>query len=374
MPKKPRARSNGEGSIFKLPNGKWKACLTVGWVGGKRQRKTRTCKSQADAKAALLKMRNESGQLLIQDPDAVTLRQFLDRWLECAVKPHRSENTYVSYQSVVRIHISPRIGSVPLTKTNPLHVEDFISKMEADGVGSRTQENAYVVLSLALQHAVDLRLILHNPCKAIERPKHERERIFPLTLTETQKLLQETKGTRHYAFYAMALGTGARQGELAGLEWGDVDLKGGTVRIERQATEISGKIVVRKPKSKSSVRTIPLSPQLVTALIEHRADLLRRGLAGNKLVFPATHGGHLHRSTFARRHWLPLLDRLGIERRGLHHARHTFACLSLAAGVEIDILSKWLGHSKPSTTLDIYVHVTPDRNATATSKLDRLFG
>jgi integrase len=167
-----------------------------------------------------------------------------------------------------------------------------------------------------------------------------------------------------------------RQGELFGLLWEHVDLPGGKLRIVQAAAEVAGKVSIRSPKTANSARVVELPPVAVKALKEHRAILMKEGNAGSDLVFPAPRGGLIPRSTFRHRYWLPILKHknVGAAPRGFHHTRHTYATLALGAGVPVHVVSRVLGHSKASTTLDIYAHVLQAHQTAATEAAQRLFG
>lgn len=92
---------------------------------------------------------------------------------------------------------------------------------------------------------------------------------------------------------------------------------------------MKGKLYLKKPKSKRSLRTISLTPETLTALADHRAMLLNRGQGGSDLVFPAAEGGPQARTNFNHRVWTPLLKRVELDYRGAHNLRHTFATLAL---------------------------------------------
>jgi integrase len=101
---------------------------------------------------------------------------------------------------------------------------------------------------------------------------------------------------------------------------------------------------------------------------------MRQGNAASPLVFCSPRGGILRRSDFRVRHWNPLLKLLGLDHRGMHHLRHTYATLALGTGVPVHVVARVLGHSKPSITLDIYSHVLSSQQAEATEAMRRLFG
>jgi integrase len=233
---------------------------------------------------------------------------------------------------------------------------------------------AYDVLSRAVKHAKKLRVIAENPMEEIARPPYEEEEIFPFTPEEAAELFTESEGTRIHVAVVLGISIGLRIGEILGLPFAEIDLSGKQVKIVQQAVEVRGTVLIRRPKTKSSVRTIQLPDVAVDAINSHRAILLKEGLAGSDLLLPAREGGVERRTNFARRDWKPLLNRLDIEPRGFHHARHTYATLALGALVPIHVVSKVMGHKKPSTTLNIYAHALKGQQDQATQAMNLLFG
>lgn len=365
-------RANGDGSVFQLPNGKWRATISLGVTAdGKRLRRSKTAKSRADAVQFLRDMQATADKVVVRS--SLTLMEFLDSWL-LHVKETQSEGTHDSYTRACETHIIPSIGRTKLSDVKPSTIRAMVAELRRKDVGSRTVENAFIVLRAALSMATKEGTIPTNPCSVVTKPKHEREEIFPFTLEESQRILAATETDRLHALFVLAFSTGMRSGELFGLEWTDIDLDASALRIERQATSISGRVVVKPPKSQAGRRRIELTAKTLEALKDRQRLMLSEGHAGNAVVFPGKRGAYLRRGTFRTRVWQPLLKRLGIEHRGFHHVRHTYATLSLTNGVPLTTVSKILGHAKPSTTLDIYSHFLPSHQSAATESISRLFG
>lgn len=367
-------RANGEGTICKLPSGKWRVVISVR-RGGQLKRISRVCRTKADAVAVRdnLKAQHASGR--IAAATGMTLVDYLDQWLRTAVKPSASHNTWLSYRTAIEKHIKPRFPTVKLTALTPLHCQEFIAAMIEDDVGGRAQQAAWQVLKTALEQAVSpFRMIPFNPTDRLKRPVHQKARIQPFEREEMQRILDETKGDHWGAFFAVAFATGMRCGELWGLRWQDVDLNKAVIHVRQQMVEVYGKALASKPKSKASVRDIELPPATVNALRDHRAILMREGLASSELVFPNRSGNPQTRANFHRGTWRPLLKKLGLKERGLHHTRHTFATLLLTAGVPLSVVSKVLGHSSQTITLQSYSHVLSSVESMAADAFQRLLG
>lgn len=363
-------RANGEGTIYKRTDGKWIAEATVGRLkSGAPRRVRRVCRSQADARAALKALQEDS---TARDPSTLTVSAFLTSWLQDVIAPHRSPNTLDSYTTAIETHISPSIGGVKLQRLTSHQVQRMFADLLRRGIGERTRQNAYVVINVAMKHASKMGLIAANPVTAVEKPKHERASQDPFTPDEVSQILAQPGP--YSALFALAFFTGCRQGELFALKWSLVNLVTGRIDIDAQATEVKGKIIVGPPKTKAGRRTIDLPAKCAEILREHRRQSLLIGHAGNPLVFPSPEGHYLRRSGVRLRYWAPLLRRLGLRHRGLHQARHTYASLALSAGVPVHVVSAILGHASPVTTMGIYAKSLPSQQIAAATVVNNLFG
>lgn len=172
----------------------------------------------------------------------------------------------------------------------------------------------------------------------------------------------------------MALTLGMRQGELFGLQWDAINFDAKTVHVYQQAIELdNGMVVVKKLKTRSSVRTLQLTDGVIQALREHRVNLskarLKAGLDENPIVFPSEEGTHLRRQSFRRWSWTPLLKSLKLQHRGFHHTRHTVATLLLIQGIEPQTVANILGHSSTAQLWKTYAKFVPGRDKVASDKI-----
>jgi integrase len=132
------------------------------------------------------------------------------------------------------------------------------------------------------------------------RPRIVKREIVPLDSSQVGDLLAAAKGERLEAMYVVAIATGLRLGELFGLQWGDVDLKAGTLMVRRTLTEVGGKLTLTEPKTAKGRRLVTLPARAVDALAEHRKRAVASGFAGVPYVFCNSTGGPLRRSHFHR--------------------------------------------------------------------------
>lgn len=352
-----RKNPNGKGSVYQVGRGKWKVALTVQTISGKRKRITRNAKSQRHGQVVLQELREKySGR--VSEPTQITFAEFLSRWLRDDVEGAK-ESTLAAYQSSIDNHIVPRLGKVRLQKFNALHATEWLSELKASGAGDRTRQQAYTIVKSALKYGCRLGLLAENCMNNVPRPKVTAEEPRPFTLREVQLILNHTRKDRLHALYQLALTTGMRQGELFGLEWGDVDFKESQISIRRQVTEVKGRLVIDTLKTKSSRRTIVATAITMAALADRRKLAFAEGHAGVRQVFVTPMGKLIRRTNFSRRNWKHLLKRLGLGHRGMHHCRHTAATMMLQ-NASVHVVSRILGHATPSITLNIYSHFMPE--------------
>jgi integrase len=365
-----KRRGNGEGTVSKVKTG-WKAVVTVGYrEDGRRITKSKTEPKKADAYAWLAQFQSERNAAQGK-PNLPTGLLFCE-WMETFLKDcerDRAKNTFQNYRDILYRFVMPSLGRIPLDELRPMAFRNLFSELEKEYGGTRTLDSVYEVSKTCLMAAVKLDLIPSNPVSKVSRPKYKRADIQPFEIEDVWLILARSRPHRLHSLIVLAFSLGLRQGELFGLEWRDVDFKAGTLRIERQAIAPRGKLQVKEPKTKAARRSLEITPEVALALEERRRIAMQEKLAACPLVFPGARGKHLHSNTFAKRHWKPILTGCGLDLRGLHHARHTFATHALLSGEALHVVSRILGHSSPSVTLNVYSHLV---NASQGETLDRV--
>ncbi|HXT59732.1 MAG TPA: site-specific integrase, partial [Pirellulales bacterium] len=161
-------------------------------------------------------------------------------------------------------------------------------------------------------------------------------------------------------------------GELAALQWSDVDLDNGVIGVNKTLTEVNAKLEVAEPKTAKGRRRIDLPAVAVDSLHDHRKRMLAEGNLGGH-VFCNRQGGPLRRSDFRAQRFKPLLVKAGLPSVRFHDLRHSHASLLLAQGVHPKIVQERLGHSQISMTLDVYSHLMPGMQRAAADGLDAMF-
>jgi integrase len=368
-----KRRGNGEGSIYQRADGTWCATISVGYTSeGQRKRRTLFGESKQDVQNKLAKVANNLAHQRDIDPQRIKLGEYLDRWLKDAARQRVRDTTYANYERVIKNHIKPHLGGVPLAKLTAFQIHGLYSSLGQLGKSAETIRLTHAVLHRALKQAVRWRLIPFNMAADVDRPRAAKSEVTPLSATQVNELLSAARGDRLEALYALAVTAGMRLGELLGLQWSDVDLKGRAVMVQHSLQELAGKLTLTEPKTNRGRRRIELPQLAVVALNQHRKRMLKEGLAGVSWVFPNASGGPWRRSHFHAQQYKPLLKRAKLPPIRFHDLRHTSATLLLSQGVHPKVVQERLGHSQISVTLDTYSHVLPTMQLEAATKFDEL--
>ena len=315
------------------------------------------------------------------EPSPMTVKEYMDKWLEIAAKPRLSERTFVDYEDLIRRYVRPSIGKKKLSDLRPLDVQGLYTEMQERGLSARTVRYCHAVINSAFKQAIKWGLLARNPAELVELPKQTHTEMQALSPDEAVRFLQAASEDRHRVLFTFALITGARPEEYLGLQWKDVDLQNATVTIRRTLVwrRRGGGWYYGQPKTNKSRRQIPIPFSLVSALTEHRRRQAEERLkAGpdwqdNDLVFTTAEGGPLMTQNLFRRHFKPILRRAGLpESIRLYDLRHSCATLLLAEGENPKIVAERLGHSTVVLTLDTYSHVLPNMQRAASDKLENI--
>ncbi|MFN7992749.1 MAG: site-specific integrase [Bryobacteraceae bacterium] len=371
------------------PRGKrsWAIVLELGRdpATGKRRQKWHTVhgtKKRAQAEVARLINELESGSYV--EPRRLSVRDFLERWLDDA-ETKVSGTTYQRYRSIVRLHLEKALGHVPLAKLQPLHIQTYLAEAlkvgrvdarAGRGLAPRTVCHHYRVLSEALGRAVKWQLLARNPAVAVEPPRVEQQEINAIDENAAARLVDAARGTRLYIPILLAVTTGMRRGEILALRWNDVDLVRGFVTVVRslEETKQSG-LRFKETKKKRSRRPISMPGLLTEALDAHRIlQLKHREMYGgdygdNDLVCCREDGSVWPPSAFTSA-YRDLVRRRKIAKIRFHDLRHSHASQLLRSGVNPKVISERLGHSKVGFTLEVYAHLLPGMQEEAAKLTD----
>ncbi|MEJ1197752.1 MULTISPECIES: tyrosine-type recombinase/integrase [unclassified Streptomyces] len=324
------------------------------------------------------------GQYIDPRAGRLTVRQHADRWLASLTQ---DPGTFVGTKQRIRLHVLPHLGSRSLDSLRPVHIREWLRKLQDGGVAPAYQRVIFANMNAMLGAAVDDRLIPENPCRSssVKAPKPEPRRLIPWT-RERVLAVRSALPERYRAMVDVAGGCGMRQGEVLGLAVEDVDFVEGVIHVVRQVKLINGRQVFALPKGGKS-RTVPLPETVARALEAHTAQyppvavtLPWRSVDGPpttaSVFFRNAEGRAVIRTVFNTKAWQPALDAAGVPRgreNGMHALRHFYASVLLDAGESIKALSEYLGHHDPGFTLRTYTHLMPSSEKRTREAVNQAF-
>ena len=338
-------------------------------------------------------------------------------WLPNYHQPNVRQRTYERTKSLIK-H-AKTIGDTPLRALTPDNLQSLYNAMAAAGFSGNTIHKVHVMLYSALQRAVINRYVLQNVATMVEPPKFEKKEIEVFTTADVSLLLSAAADHRHYPLLPLAFTSGMRLGELLGLRWQDIIGNEIFVRQTLQRTVEKG-FIAGPPKTNAGKRKIPVPAGTIAALEKHRKWWAESRLAHptndddpfKDLIFVNKNHSPLSPQKFLTDFWgklqvmaefkmnkvepkpmsehKPLKTILERHRKdkerkepwqvfpqkNFHSIRHTFATTLLAnlpAGKSIADISKVLGHSKVSTTLDLYSHYMPENKNALADAISSIF-
>ncbi|MBN1045519.1 MULTISPECIES: tyrosine-type recombinase/integrase [unclassified Clostridium] len=319
----------------------------------------------------------------------MSLKKYLNMWLEDYVKKNYTQRTYEIYTDTVKNYIIPTIGNIKLNNLKVIHIEKFINYLRnTKSINGTTVNLHFRNLNTALNKAIKLQLLNNNPCKYVEIPKKNKFKGNYLTIDEFKKIYNSLSSNTYLQFSLkvllnIAVETGCRRGEMCGLDWNkDLDLDNNIISFNRALIKTNSGWIIGKLKTESSYRSIPISNFLSNQLKQLKKEQIKNkllfGEKYNKNIFNdieydlvcIQRNGKYMRPIDITDRFHTLLKRNEINKKiRWHDLRHTSATLLLENGVDMKTVQNRLGHASMNTTSNIYSHVTEKMNRDATSIL-----
>lgn len=247
-------------------------------------------------------------------------------------------------------------------------VEKWITKRQQDSMNISTLRKILVTLGQIIAYSVRHKYLEHNPVRDAERPRGqgiiEEKKIKVLTPEEIKALMDAVTNQKYHTLFRLAIMSGARQGELLGLKWSDIDWEASQVRIERTFNNQAWYAA----KTKASKRRIDIGPGMIAELKKWKLACMPSRL---NLVFPNEAGKPMNHNNLVSRHFDSALRHAGIDRIRFHDLRHTFASMLIEQGENIKYIQSQLGHSTPTVTLNVYAHLMKSENQEAAVRLEK---
>ncbi len=374
-------RKYGDGSVFERKDGRWEGRLVVGYKeNGYAKTKSVTAPTKTECEERLKKLREEVGRRSERIKPEMLFGDWIDFWYQNFSKPKLRPTTQACYEGRIYTHIIPQIGQIPLNKLTQNELQQFYARLKksgrkkhvekfGEGLSDRMVRSCHTTCRTALEKAVTEGLIRINPAVGCKLPPKKAKEMQVLTPAEIIRFLTQAKEEGYYEIFLLELTTGMRRGEIIGLKWRDLDLATGELHIARQVIRVKGETVISQPKTKSSLRTVILAPDMVEILAE-----LKQTITG-EWMFPSPVNDGQPRNPCALYHrFQTILERANCKRVRFHDLRHTFATMAIENGMDIKTLSAMIGHVSAETTLNIYSHITDTMQQQAAVRIDREIG
>jgi integrase len=328
---------------------------------GRRRQRTRTFRgTRKQADTALAKLVTETAGGRHDNIDKITISALIDAWLE-VVGPNLEPNTLRGYRSKIATHIAPTIGRLRIAKATTHDFDRLYAAMTAAELAPNTVLGVHRILHTAFEQGRKWKWVHDNPVSDATPPRPEKDEPADLDPEMVAKAIDTApEGLRNIALLAAI--TGAREAELCGLRWTDLDRRACTIRIQRRVVWVKGGHVIRPLTKTKKPRLIGLDRRTVARLrIMHYHARLRAAACGSVLptdafVFSETPDGQPVKPNVISQRWVRHRDRLGLDLT-FHQLRHWHVSTLLDEGHRLARVSRRAGHARESTTSDIYSHV-----------------
>jgi integrase len=397
-----RRRANGEGSIYqRASDGLWVGMAYVYTTSGVRKRRPVYGHSFDEVRDKLDRLRGNSANGVAVPDRSATVGEYLEHWL-ARIKEDKRATTWRGYESAVRLHIIPVLGTKRLEKLTGADVRQLVAvsrrkclccvnaydkhrpeEKKCCSVGkccrrhpsTRQIQYIHAVLRNALSSAMRDELVTRNVAKLVQIPSPRYKVGKGLKVAAVKRILRAAKDHRLYGLYVVAATLGLRRGELLGLRWEDLDLERGTLTVAQTVQRVAGELLVDETKSEASDATVPLPKVTRRVLLEHlEAQEKERVDAGeiwhdHGLVFPTSVGTPMEPRSL-NRHFDRIRAKAGLPGVRLHDFRHTVVSLLLELGTPPHVVMAIARHADIDVTMSIYAHTDLDAMREALDKID----
>lgn len=361
--KKRTKSANFDGSIsFETARNCFRAAIT----DPKGNRIVKRFKTRAEAVEWLTVIKAEVFKETYIAPSNITIGEWVLQYLEIYCKPNVKPKTIDDYCHSANF-VTP-ISNILLQKCTASQVQLFMNNLPS--IASSTKLKIYRLLKAAVKKAYGLRMINYNFMDEVVAPSVTKKEVEIYTQEEIIKILSFMKGNtyykKYYPFVLLAVTTGMRIGELIALRYKNIS--NGYITVTSNIVYIKNKPLEVTPKTKSGRRKIKIDDITEAAL----KSIDKKVMSFDGFVFHTKNGTHYSQRNIGRM-WKRVQELTNVPHRNFHVLRHTCATQLIAAGVPLPEVSKRLGHSRLSHTLNLYSHAIPEYDNTIVYKIPQIF-
>lgn len=392
--KEMRSKSgNGEGSIFREKNGKWRASLTITLPDGTKKRPCKRCTTRREADEWLTKMKADvqAGKPVLSSD--ITFGEFIEEWLQKYGFVSIRDSTRTAYLGYLKHIQRHRIKDIKMKDLTVDILQEFFlfliqfGRLDTKGpLSSKSLQNILNMIHKALEHAVGRNLIYQNFADFVELPKVNQPQIRVLTETEIQKIVEAMQGNPLQIALILMLFGGLRLGECCALRHDDVRCENGIwfININKSLNRTSNFgakpgepktiLQIQATKTSKGKRQVPLLPEVAEKVTAHMA--WQRAQAekscgmyeANPYLVSNALGRYLDPGT-VRKRLKAVAESIGITDFHPHCLRHTYASQAVKCGVPLPYLSDILGHESTAFTAKVYISLDLEGRANAQSTM-----
>lgn len=272
-------------------------------------------------------------------------------------KRYVKKSTYATYSILIKSHLLPELGEKEDIREED--VQELVNRKLAAGLSRKTVKDILVILKMILRYGTKHGLLPGRQIDVIFPTERENKEVEVLTLANQRKLMGYVKENLNYLNLGIliCLAAGLRIGEVCALQWDDIDVASGVIRVNKTIQRIylvdgnekfTG-IIIDKPKTRNSFREVPMTRDLLGMVRQ-----LKKRVCGDFYVLTNSHTPTEPRTY--RYYFNKILHRLGLPEMRFHGLRHSFATRCIESKCDYKTVSVLLGHANISTTLNLYVH------------------
>lgn len=325
----------------------------------------------------------------------IKLDDWYVKWMDIYKYQLIRKNTKRHYNQVYYKHISPNLGNFYIKDITQLQIRELLKKLDKQGYKYETKNKVRILLLDMFNKAMIDDFIRKNPARGISVKRDEAKEVRVLSVDEQKLFFDCCKGTFYDNFFVVAITTGMRIGELAALRWEDIDLNSKVIHVSRtllyQKLEGDDKKTFHlgDPKTKTSIRDIPINSQCETAL---KKQFLQKNVISNKYPKTKDIKEEFEDLLFTTKFNTPLnaqivseaIDKIihevnitrdtmeELETFSCHCFRHTFATRCFESGIQPKTVQAYLGHATLQMTMDLYTSVLDEHKNSEMDKLENM--
>ena len=342
----------------------------------KKQKNMGSYPLKRDASRRLNEVKEEIYKEELLLPNEMKMEEFILDFLE-KYKVNLSITTYKVYLRICKKYIIPLLGDIKLSDIRPIHVQNYVD----DLVGILTPQTIRIhlnILNLAFKRAYRLKLIKENVVQFVEVPKNKKFKNEIYNAEDMRILLEKCHKTPLELPIIIASGLGLRISEIMGLTWNNINFNDFTITVEKITVRDEGKVILKEPKTESSVRTISAPKEIILMLKQLKKERLAAKLKGEKqhreLIFYDKNLEPIAPDVISKK-FKYFLEVNNLKHIRFHDLRHSHVTMLIDAKVPLKVISERVGHSSVNTTLNIYSHALKEMDQEASDKISNvLFG